>query len=97
MKKKLSFFFAVLALLLTGQTATAQTFVVGDLSFTVTDADAKTVSVSKTDGITGNVVIPPSVSNESVTYAVTSVAENCFTSTAITAVTIPASVTSLGA
>ena len=97
MKKKLSFFFAVLALLLTGQTATAQTFVVGDLSFTVTDADAKTVSVSKTDGITGNVVIPPSVSNESVTYAVTSVAENGFTSTAITGVTIPASVTSLGA
>ena len=96
MKKKLSFFFAVAVLLLTGQTVMAQTFTVGDLSFTVTDADAKTVSVKKTDGISGNVVIPASVTNEGVTYAVTSVVDNGFASTAITGVTIPASVTSLG-
>ena len=96
MKKKLSLFFAVIVLLLTGQTAVAQTFVVDNLSFTVTDADAKTVSVSKTDGISGNVVIPASVTNEGVTYSVTLVAAYGFESTAITGVTIPASVTKIG-
>ena len=78
MKRKLSFFFAVLALLLTGQTATAQTFVVGDLSFTVTDAGAKTVSVSKTDGISGNVVIPSSVTYEGDPYSVTAIPNDAF-------------------
>ena len=97
MKKKLSLFFAVVALLLTGQTAVAQTFVVDNLSFTVTDADAKTVSVSKADGISGNVVIPASVTNEGVTYDVTSVPNQAFYNcSAITGITIPASVESVG-
>jgi uncharacterized repeat protein (TIGR02543 family) len=69
---------------------------VDNLSFTVTDADAKTVSVSKADGISGNVVIPASVTNEGVTYSVTLVAANGFESTTITGVTIPASVTKIG-
>ena len=97
MKKKLSLFFAVVALLLTGQTAVAQTFVVDNLSFTVTDADAKKVSVSKADGISGNVVIPASVTNEGVTYDVTSVPNQAFYNcSAITGITIPASVESVG-
>ena len=98
MKKKLSFFFAALALLLTGQTAVAQTFTVGDLSFTVTDAGAKTVSVSKTDGISGNVVIPSSVTYEGDPYSVTAIPNDAFYNcSAITGITIPASVESVGA
>ena len=41
----------------------AQTFTVDDLTFTVTDADAKTVSVKKTAATTGDLVIPSSVTN----------------------------------
>ena len=95
MKKNLSKLFISLVLILGGQASWAQTFTVGDFSYTVTDAGA-TVSVSKTTGISGNVVIPTSVSNGGVTYAVTSVANKGFESTDITGVTIPASVTVIG-
>ena len=74
----------------------AQTFTVDDLSFTVTDADAKTVSVSKTDATTGEVVIPSSVTNDGETYAVTDIPQNGFGFTGITSITIPASVLSVG-
>ena len=70
----------------------AQTFTVDDLSYTVTDADAKTVSVKKTDATTGELVIPSSVTYEEETYAVTSIPQSAFASTGITSITIPASV-----
>ncbi|MBQ7511344.1 MAG: leucine-rich repeat protein, partial [Prevotella sp.] len=73
----------------------AQTFTVDNLSYTVTGAE--TVSVSKTADLTGDVYIPSSVVYEDVTYAVTTIPEYAFGNTAITSVTIPASVVSVGA
>ena len=70
----------------------AQTFTVDDLSYTVTDADAKTVSVKKTDATTGELVIPSSVTYQEETYAVTAIPQRAFASTGITSITIPASV-----
>ena len=84
---------ALLALLPTAMWA--QTFTVDNLSYTVTSS--VTVSVSKTEGLTGDVNIPSSVVFEDVTYAVTSIPEYAFGNTAITSVTIPASVGSVGA
>ena len=77
--------------------AWAQTFTQGDLKFTVTDADAKTVSVAKDNNdIEGDLVLPSTVSNEGVTYTVTTVANNGFSSASISSLTIPATVTALG-
>ncbi|MBQ4277517.1 MAG: leucine-rich repeat protein, partial [Bacteroidaceae bacterium] len=85
--------FAALCLLL-APAAWAQTFTVDNLSYTVTGE--KAVSVSKTDGLTGDVVIPASVTYDKVTYAVTAIPGYAFGNTAITSVTIPASVVSVG-
>ena len=72
-------------------------FTVGDLTYTVTDDEAKTVSVKATStSITGDLVIPSSVTNEEVTYAVTAVGAEGFNGTGITSVTIPASVMTIG-
>ncbi len=84
---------ALLALMPTAMWA--QTFTVDNLSYTVTSS--VTVSVSKTDGLTGDVNIPSSVVYEDVTYAVTTIPEYAFGNTAITSVTIPASVERVGA
>ena len=61
----------------------AQTFTVDDLSYTVTDADAKTVSVKKTDATTGELVIPSSVTNENVIYSVTRIDAEAFKNSSI--------------
>ena len=74
----------------------AQTFTVDDLSYTVTDADAKTVSVKKTDATTGELVIPSSVTNENVIYSVTRIDAEAFKNSSITSVSIPASVQTIG-
>ena len=74
----------------------AQTFTVDDLSYTVTDADAKTVSVKKTDATTGELVIPSSVTYEEETYAVTAIENNGFAFTGITSITIPSSILNVG-
>ncbi len=86
---------------LTGQ---AQVFTVDGLTYVITNAQAKTVSVTYfngkgTDGnagYTGPVVIPQNVTNEDVTYEVTGIGNSAFAYSEITSVTIPASVTSVG-
>ena len=79
---------------LVGGSAWAQTFTQGNLKYTVTDADAKTVSVAKaSNDITGAIVIPSSVTEGGVKYTVTETAAGAFHNcTGITAMTIPASV-----
>ena len=72
----------------------AQTFTQDNLSYTVTGEGA--VSVVKTDGLTGDVFIPASVTNDEVTYAVTSIPDNAFSYSGITSINIPASVGSVG-
>ena len=94
MKKNLLLFIALFSLF--GASAWAQTFTQGDLKFTVIDADAKTVSVAKANNdITGEIVLPSTVSNDGVAYTVTEVAASGFYGTTITGITIPASVVRL--
>ena len=89
-----SFLFVLTAIAGWAQT----TFTRGDFTYTVTDEDAKTVSIAKAEEatLTGDLVIPTSVTEEEVTYAVTSVGVNGFIETGITSVTIPASVLTIG-
>lgn len=97
MKKKLLF---SLAFVLTALAAAAQTtFTQGDFTYTVTDDVAKTVSVKQKDGtISGDLSIPSQVTEDAVTYTVTSVAENGFRyNTNITGVQFPASMRTIGA
>ena len=96
MKQNLTKHILAAICLLLAPAAWAQTFTVGNLSYTVTDADAKTVSVAMDGSATGSVVIPPSVTNDGVTYAVTSIPGNAFHSSDITSITIPASVLTIG-
>ena len=95
MKKLLS----LCLLLLTTIAGWAQTtFTQGDFTYTVTDEDAKTVSIAKAEAatLTGALVIPTSVTEAEVTYAVTSVADYAFQDQSITSVTIPSSIMSIG-
>ena len=96
MKKSLLLSMLTFFCLVSGS-AWAQTFTQGDLKFTVTDATAKTVSVAKANNnIEGYLEIPSTVTNEGVTYTVTTVVGDGFSSTAIMGIIIPASVDSIG-
>jgi len=91
---------SLLALLcLTGGRAWAQTtFSQGNFAYTVTSSSAKTVSVAmKNNTISGDIVIPSSVTYSGNTYTVTSVSDYAFSDARdITSVSIPGTVTSLG-
>ena len=95
--KRLLFSFLFVLTAIAGWAQT--TFTQGDFTYTVTDEDAKTVSIAKAEAatLTGAVVIPSSVTYEMVTYTVTSIADNGFyMNEDITEVTIPNTVTSIG-
>ena len=95
MKKVL--FFALL--LISGcQAAFAVTFVVGELTYEILDAANKTVSVTRGNySALTSVDIPESVTNNNVTYSVTSIGKDAFRNcSGLTSVTIPNSVTSIG-
>ena len=96
--KRLLFSFLFVLTAIAGWAQEPTTFTVGNFKYTVTDEDAKTVSIAKADEATFNsaLVIPSSVVCETVTYTVTSVGASGFNGTGITSVTIPASVTSVG-
>jgi len=81
---------------LMGGSAWAQTFTQGNLKYTVTDATAKTVAVAKANNdLSGSLVLPSNVTNEGVTYTVTSVSQSGFDAVAITSLTIPSTMVSL--
>lgn len=68
------------------------TFTVDKIQYTVTDEDAKTVSVTKYTGTDPNVVIPDKIQG----YTVTAIGENAFKSSSLTNIAIPNGVTSIG-
>ena len=82
---------------LVGGSAWAQTFTHFGLKFTVTDAEAKTVSVSReTNDLAGDIEIPASMNYNGTSYTVTAIENNAFYNTAITGITIPATVLTIG-
>ena len=90
-------FFSLLLSVVAATTAWAQTtFTSGDFTYTVTDADAKTVSVKQANNqVGGDLVIPATAQNDGVSYSVTSIAESGFKDNAnITSVVFPASMRS---
>ncbi len=93
--KRLLFSFLFVLTAIAGWAQT--TFTQGDFTYTVTDEDAKTVSIAKAEAatLTGALVIPTSVTEAEVTYTVTSIAENAFQGQSITSVTIPSSIMSI--
>lgn len=90
--KKTLFTFALMLVVMAIQAQT--TFTVGNLKYTVLDANAKTVSVTGHDNASGVVVIPSAVSNGGVRYTVTDIGDRAFYgNSALEGLTIPASVT----
>ena len=104
--KKLNLFFTALLFLCCQGMAKEYDFEVGGIYYNITDAKNKTVMVTYgggysdeyySNGYTGNVVIPESVTYNGATYSVTSIGEdafyNCYD---LTGIVIPNSVTSIG-
>ena len=92
-------FFSLLLSVVAATTVWAQTtFTSGDFTYTVTDADAKTVSVKQANNqVGGDLVIPATAQNDGVSYRVISIAESGFKDNAnITSVVFPASMRSTG-
>ena len=94
-----------LLLLLCATEATAHDFVAGGIYYNITDATNKTVEVtykgnysnSYSNEYTGSVVIPESVTNNSITYSVASIGYQAFEDcSGLTSIEIPNSVTSIG-
>lgn len=90
------------AMLLTGLfgvSASAQTFVSGDLTYTVTSPTDKTVEVAKPSKAyaLAEVTIPATVTNEGVTYNVTGIAQQAFMSNAtLVSITMPDGMLTIG-
>ncbi len=93
------FFTLIFAVMFAGQ-AWADDFTIGNLKYTITDAEKHEVSVGKISDNNkpeGDLVIPAEVENEGVKYAVTSIGEGAFKyCDNLTSVTIPNSVKSIG-
>ena len=84
---------------LAANAAVGDTFTSGDLTFTITSESPATVSVKATNKntISGAVVIPSTITNNSRTYSVTSVDDKAFLSSSlITSISIPQTVNKIG-
>ena len=88
--------FLMLAVLLSGLSASAYAFKVDGIAYNK-NGDGKSVYVSYGGDYTGPVTIPERVTYDGATYSVTSIGEFAFKDcTGLTSVTIPTSVTSIG-
>ncbi len=96
--KTLKTIMAVAALFLCSAMASAQTFEVDGINYSVLSSTDKTVSVtSKTEKYSGDIIIPSAVVYNDVEYSVTSIGGSAFSYCyGLTSVTIPNSVTSIG-
>ncbi len=94
--KRLFIVFLVTAL--AGQAWAQTTFTVGNLKYTVIDADEHTVSVSAaTNTLWGALTIEPTVTNENVSYRVTEIKDRGFENCrSLTSLTLPEHMTTIG-
>ena len=94
--KRLFTVFLVTAL--AGQALAQTTFTVGNLKYTVIDADEHTVSVSAaTNTLSGALTIEPTVTNENVSYRVTEIKDRGFENCrSLTSLTLPEHMTTIG-
>ncbi|MBO7599467.1 MAG: leucine-rich repeat domain-containing protein [Bacteroidales bacterium] len=95
MKRIITLFFAAM---LAGQ-AWAEDFIIGNLKYTVTDAEKHEVSVGKisdNNKPTGDIVIPEEVENKSVKYTVTSLDGEAFRYCSFTSLYMPKSINAIG-
>ena len=95
--KALKHLFAALSLLLCSVAASAQTFEVDGLSYTVLSAEDYTVSVENGNPVIEEVVIPATVTYEGIEYRVTEIKTYGFSAgDSPTSIVIPESVTKIG-
>ena len=94
--KRLFTVFLVTAL--AGQALAQTTFTVGNLEYTVIDADEHTVSVSAaTNTLSGALIIGPTVTNENVSYRVTEIKDRGFENCrSLTTLVLPEHMTTIG-
>ena len=97
-KKMNRFILSLLAVLLCTGVAWADDITYEDsssgLTFTL-DTENNTAEVAASSSYTGDITVPETITYESTTYNVTSIAEKAFASCAITSIDIPGTVTSL--
>ena len=95
MKKKIFLAFAVVAMLTCIFALTASAVDVDGIDYSFSGTEA-TVTTGNQSCALGAVDIPETVTYEGTTYTVTAIASSAFKSSAITSVTIPSTVTSVG-
>jgi len=92
MKLKLLLIFAVLFV----TAASAQTFSVGGVNYSVISTTNNTVGVTSSASYVGELIVPSTVQNAGVTYTVVSILDAAFqNSTTLTSITIPNTVTEI--
>ncbi len=91
MKKNLLTAFTLLVSLL----STSQTFIVDNVEYEVTSTSPNTVTIIDNTN-SGDLVIPETVENGGITYAITSIGSFAFSSNSLRSINIPDGVTSIG-
>lgn len=88
-----SFFFLFMALMLSAQ---AQAFDNGNLAYTITSPTTVEVTGLARDNSATDINIPDTVTNNEITYSVTTIMASAFVFKNLTSVTIPNNVTTIG-
>ncbi|MGL4994445.1 MAG: leucine-rich repeat domain-containing protein [Bacteroidales bacterium] len=87
----------LIVLLLTSQSVWAESFIVGELKYTIVDSSKKEVAVAMASNIIGEIVIPKMIEHMGSEYTVIEIANSGFAhSPTITSVEIPISVSRVG-
>lgn len=89
-------FFLIFSVLSFTFSTWARDFTIDGTTYTITDSISKKVKISVSD-ISGSFSMPSAVTNNNVSYTVTSIGDYAFSGTDISSVSIPSTITSIGA